>query len=217
MKNREIQSFNSKNTRLVSRGLLVPNVAQAVFYALIGLLVLAALNGQEIWHYFNHNILSIQSGAGITINENSGFLAQAVNSVSRSRAPQIIFWVFVGCGAYTLVWLTGNIFTNIRNDFVADEYIHPPGYSHAKYWKSVLARKIFFSLTLLLLLIYVYTLVRLFPLLAAACQRAVENFSPTSSLLKLAGALLAATIIIHLFVFMVRLLMNSWKFIFRDL
>src|SRR5579871_6499539 len=140
--NKDKRSYNS-NLTIMTKEFLVPSWPKILLYLLVGALVLMIWNGRQLWNQFNSSILVSPSSVATAQSQTSDWLEKTFNSVVNGRIAQIIFWAFAGCMVYVCIWFVVNIFSNIRNDIVADEYVHPKDYNRSGYWHSVIARKIF--------------------------------------------------------------------------
>lgn len=213
----EIKSYSSGSIGSTSKQFLLPSIPQLLLYALIGLLILVLLNLAKAWDYLNQNVLMPQGGAESYISQKSPWLYHAINSLSHSIILQVIFWVAVGCIVYIIIWFIRNIGINVLNDIAADNYVHPESYKRSRYWESVLARKIFFGISIILLITFIVSGARLMTSLANTSYRIVTTFHTLHNLLELVGTLLAATCLIYVLVLIAHLSINSWRFIYKDL
>lgn len=208
-------SYNSR-VKPSLRRFVLPGPADIALYLFMSLVALLLLNANPIWHYFSSHNLAGQS-LGQVIGQNAHGVQSFLAHVSQGRVLQVIFWALVGIFIYILVWFVRNILLNVRNDIVADEYIHPKGYSRSSYWHSVIGRKVFFGISLIVLIGYLYSLARLLPLLAKVCQDAVNNFSWSPSLVKLFGSWLAVAFLLYLLILLGRVSAIVWRLIYQDL
>src|SRR3989304_6589736 len=140
-----LQSHNSSPWPIVKQ-LLVPSLPKVLLEVLAAVLLLALLNGRGIWNSVNSgSLVASHRDVGDIISENALSVYNFIDSFASGRLLQAAFWIFVGCTAYILIWLVGNILYNIRNDVVAGDYVHPRTYNRLVYWESILARKFLFS------------------------------------------------------------------------
>lgn len=191
------------------------NAAQFSLYAVISILLLVAFNGPAIWDYFNQNVLVQQGTFQNAVDQNSSFY-KLFGSLAASRVPLFVFWIIVGCGIYLMVWLLRNIYINLRNDMVADDYVHPASYSRSNYWSSVLGRKIFLVTSWLLLMGSLFaSSFGLMPALAKLAREAVSSFSLPSSAMQLLAALAVTTGLIYVLVVLLRLSVYASRAVFK--
>lgn len=216
MKNRVIGSYNSRLS-IASRQVLIPSSSQVVFDFILGAFLLLALNARPIWLYFDQNLFSLRGISVGTFSDHSDVFARILAGVTNTRLPQVVFWVFVGAAVYVSVWLVRNILSNLHNDIAAAGYVHPQSYSNAKYWSSVLVRKAIFGMMGGLLLAYLYACLNVMPILAHYSYLAAMDVSSPHNDLVLAASLLAAAFAIHLLILLTSMVLNSWKFIYKDL
>lgn len=211
-----IHSYNSRTSATLK--LLIPGTPQILLDLIVGILVLLALNARAIWHYFTRGITDdSQVALGSLISEKLPFLADLSDRLSQGRFVQVVFWLFVGCVVYMFIWLIGNFITNIRNDIVADEYLHPKYYNRAGYWGSVMAHKMMFICTLFILIAYIYAGAKLLALLAGQCYQTLLNFSWLRSPIILIAAVLVSALVIQIFFFLLGFVRNTWRIIYRGL
>jgi hypothetical protein len=214
---RDIHSYNSSIGPSLQQFLL-PSLPKLLLELLIGAFLLTALNIRSIWTYFTSGILATtQFDLGDLINQKARGLHDFLNNISRGRFLQIVFWLFVGCIIYLLIWFIGNLITNVRNDIVADEYMHPAAYNRKNYWESVIARKIFFWCIVVVLIAYISAAFRFCIALAKYCNSALINFSWSRSLVVVVASIVITAILLQLLTILARIVANSWQFIYRDL
>ena len=142
MENQQL-SYNSR-VKPSLRRFLVPGAADIALYLFMSLVVLLLVNARAIFNYFSSNNLTGQS-IGDIIDRKAKNFQSIWAQISQGRILQIIFWALVGIFIYITVWFIRNILLNIRNDIVADEYVHPLSYKRSKYWHTVIGRKIFLA------------------------------------------------------------------------
>ena len=213
------QSYSSSASNAdTGKSFLIPSVSQLVLYLLITTLLLVAFNLGHIWDYLNNNILASGSdGLGDIIGDDSSSLHQFFNSISHSVVLQVVFWVCLGSLIYLFIWFVRNIVINILNDVVAANYVHPQGYNRFHYWESIIARKVFFAISLAILIFYFFAGWRLVDSLSELAYRLFPDFTDPQNFLKLAGIVVVIMALVHSFILIIRITVNSWRFIYRDL
>jgi hypothetical protein len=212
-----IESTNSKFLGATNKSFLLPSMSQLLLYALIGMLLLIALNVGRAWDYLNKTILKPRGGLDSIISTNAPALHKILNSLSQSIILQVIFWIFVGCVVYVIIWFVKNIAINMLNDITADQYIHPRAYRRTRFWGSILGRRIFFWVSAVILVLYLITSTRLLVYMANLCYRFVVDFQPAQSTLQLIEVVAATTGLIYLLVLIVHVAINSWRLMYKDL
>lgn len=211
-----IRSYNTRLTTVL--GQLVPNGAQVFLDIIIALLLLAAFNVRGIWYFFTTGITAdSQVDLGSLIDEKTPALQTILDNLAHGRFIQILFWLFVGCIVYILIWLVGNFFTNIRNDIIADEYVHPRFYNRAGYWGSIFSRKIIFASITMVLAAFLYAGLKLTAALANLCYYALKDFEILVSSFELLGSLLAVATLVQIFFMLTKIAINCWQLIYKDL
>jgi hypothetical protein len=214
----EIQSKSTKDTvGITSKQFILPNGVQLLLYLLIGVLLLMLLNIGKIWTYLNTVILSPEGGLDSILANQVPWLHNLLNRLSQSVALQFLFWLCVGCIIYIFLWFVKNIFINLRNDMVADKFVHPSAYNRKHYWESVIARKAFLWVSVVMLLVFAVTSGRLLFSLATHCYNQVVTFQMPSSLINLSISVAAVTGLIYIFVLLIHIAINSWQLTYKDL
>lgn len=212
-----IHSYNSRPSEVLKQ-LFIPTPSQLVLDFTLAIMILLSLNVRAIWHYFTRGITpDSQVELGSLISERLPFVTDFLDRLARSRLIQILFWLFIGCVVYLVIWLIGNFITNIRNDIVADEYMHPKSYDRSGYWGSVLAHKVMFVCTVFILLAYTLAGSKLIISLGTLCYQALLEFHWLRSPATLLGALLVSVLILQIFFFLLGFVRNTWRIIYRDL
>jgi hypothetical protein len=215
MKN-DIQSNNSK-IGSISKHFLLPSGPQLLLYALISILLLIAFNIKRVWEYLNDVVLLPQGGLDSLIAEHLPWLHKFLSSLSQSIILQVVFWLAIGCGIYIIIWFVKNIFINVKNDMVADNYVHPAYYKRSTYWESLAARKVFFWVVWFLLAAQIVSGLRLITYLANLCYMEVLDFHLVHSLFTMFQSVLAGTGLVYVIVLLIHLAVNSWHLIYKDL
>ena len=213
----KIRSYNArKNTEL--RNLLIPTPSKITLLLVLSIALLTLLNIRAIWRFFTTGVdKSAPVNLGDLINQKFPGFYNFFDDITDSRLAQLLFWLFLGCIAYLAIWLIGSFISNIRNDIVADNYVHPKFYNRAGYWGPVLGRKIFFTCLVVVVIAYILVGIEFFNLLADVCYRATTDFNWFDSIAKIIGSVLLAALSLHIFSILLKLLSNSWQVISKDL
>lgn len=215
--NNKVLSYSSRASEGL-KSLLIPTGPQILLNLVLATLILLALNSRAILHYFTRGINEkSQVELGDLIETRLPAVYDMFESFTQGRVVQFIFWLFIGCITYIFIWLVGNFITNIRNDIVADEYIHPTSYNRAGYWGSVVARKLLFVCTLFILSAYTYAGGKLIVLLAGLCYQSALEFQWLKTGSILLGSLLITALVLQVFSYLYRVVVNAWKVIYKDL
>jgi hypothetical protein len=200
-----------------SKQFILPSGTQLLLYALVGILLLIALNIKNAWDYLNSTVLKPQGGLDSILARKAPGIHKFLSSVSQSIALQVIFWVFIGCIVYVLIWFMRNIATNILNDIVADKYVHPEDYKRSKYWESILARKFFFWASTVVLVLYLAAGATVLVYLSQLAYQFTVNFQLVYSLWQYLQLAAAATGLIYILILIIHVCVNSWRFMYKDL
>lgn len=210
----EIKSHNTSSKDAI-KSLLIPTLVEAFFYLFVSVLLLALLKVETIWKSVKDSLSSTTMSREVVTNNIPAH--SFWQSVSDSRLPQILFWVAVGLLMYGLVWFVWNLSNNVRNDIVADDYVHPRTYNRRRYWQSLIVRKAFFAVSIIVLIIYVIVFFNMFSVMADLCHTAIKEFEPKSSLGVLISSPLVGGLLIHFLVVLGRITLNAWRTIYIDL
>jgi len=217
MKNQE-NSYNTGKLTITNKRFLLPSWPKILLYLLIGSLVLVAWDARPIWNQYNNGILLQNSvSIGSVTPKPGGLAARAFDNLINGRVAQIVFWAFAGCAAYVVIWFITNIFTNLRNDVVADEFIHPPGYNRKGYWESVLARKSFLIAAVITLVGSIFMSLRLMPLLARFFITSLQPFKLWPSSGEFAGSIIGAAAVVYVLILVLHIAFNAWRTVYTDL
>jgi hypothetical protein len=210
----------SNNTRyaLGIKDLLVPTGPQLALDFVLAFLLLTLLKIRGLWAYFTQGILDAsQSDISDIINQKAQSFHHFLNSISQGRALQIVFWLFVGCIVYIFIWFIRSLITGVRNDMIADTYVHPFSYSRSVFWQSVISRKLFFVAMTGIFIAYLVTGVKLAIALANLCYSSIESSNYSSAILRVAISLIITAVLVQIFIILLRLLGRAWKLIYTDL
>lgn len=209
--------FKSHNSFFEAfKGFLVPDPTGVVLYFSVSVVLLGLLNSKALWHWLNGSLVVSDSGAALPVTY-TPTIDRLWAFVSESQLLQVLFWVVVGIVAYTLVWFVWNVINNLRNDIVASDYVHPSSYTRLNYWRSVLASKVIFVVSIIVLLVYLVLFFKLFSVIANLSLSAVDNFRLINSLVLLISSPLAGTFLIYFLVILGRVAKNSWESIYKGL
>ncbi len=213
MPNQNLKSHNSQQYDLV-KDLFMPSLLQISLYFLTSIVLLTVLNAIRFWEYLNKDLAGRNQALELFGSGADG--GSLLGSGSYGRIGQMVIWGLVGVFIYIVVWFLKNIIVNLRNDIVADEYVHPHSYKRSKYWQSVLSRKALFVLISLVLIVYIYLLFQLLPVILDYFYRMVVDFNTQNALYGLA-AVASTTLLLHIFISLCRLTISAWRFIYTDL
>jgi|SRR5581483_11328469 len=215
MANRTLQSYNSRVKNSL-RLFLMPGPADIALYLFLALMLLLGLNAINIWDYFSsHNLVS--QNLGQLISQNEPWIPNFLKRLSEGRLLQGVFWAVLGIFIYILVWSLRNLTVNIRNDIVADEYIHPAEYKRFIYWRSIIGRKVMFVVAVVVWVAYIISGVQLVSSLATTCRQAVASSDWLSILTQLLGCWIVVSVLIYLLILLGRVVMIGWRLIYTDL
>lgn len=217
MKQTVIQSSSERTSAIKS--LLILDKAQILSSITISFVMLLFLNIPNIWN----NITGASSGrvASSYFRELMGqyapWLYSTYNNIIDGRAFQIFLWLMAGCAAYLLIWFFGSLVTNLRNDFVADSYQHPKFYNRTAFWLSVVSRKVVFTFLAVMVIVYIPIAIGFLIQLAGICFESIMQFQAYNSIVNISASLLTGAVVVQLFFILARLVLNSWKIIYKDL
>ncbi len=208
-------SYNSRFS-ISAKQFFIPSRTQISLYVLISSLLLVVINGPTIWTKFKSNLQTDITFSDVIVG-NAPFLQKFIDRLSRSRIPEIVFWLLVGCTVYIIVWFIHNITNNVRNDVVADAYLHPTNYNRRLFWQSVLARKTLLFFCLVVLIAYIFAGLKFLSVLAKFFYAAIDNFMLPSSIMEIILCIAMTTLLLYLFILLAHLTINLWRLVYRNL
>jgi hypothetical protein len=215
VKNKEL-SYNSAGQRVIG-GLRKPSIADAVIYFIAGALFISAINYRDVWSVINNSVQTKVVDTSALIDDKLAGVGDRINHLLDGRVGQMIFWAIVGCFIYMLIWLIQNTLINLRNDVVADQYLHPKSYKRSGYWEGVIAQKIFFVALVVSFFIYIFLSYSVFvPILSQIFYVTIFGFEVPGSILLLSLVFLLSAIMIYTFVLLTKLLINSYQTIVNN-
>jgi hypothetical protein len=213
----ENQIISNDSIGSTNKDILVPSFSQFFLYFLVSLLLLVALNIGKAWDYLNNSVLKPEGGLDSLIATHAPGIHKVLNSLFQSIVLQVIFWVFVGCAVYVILWFVRNIAINLLNDLTADQYVHPAAYKRYKFWSGIIARRTFFWISALILVAYLLVSAKTLLYLANFSYDAVINFQKIQSTIDIAGSLIAVTSMIYILVLLSHIVINSGRLMYKDL
>lgn len=214
-----MQNINSNSSRVFFssrfKAVFLPSRLDFSLYIVVSLLLLTLVNVKRIWHYFNRYFPG-NDGSGLSISDKIPLL-HSLSKAYQGRVLQVVFWIIVGIAIYILFWFIRNITNNIRNDVVAGSYVRPKDYNVSNYWKPILVRKTLFGLSVVFLAAYIYAGIKMIMELGSLCYDYVTRFEAIHSTLYIIAAIIASTILVHIFIILCKVSARSWQFIYTDL
>jgi hypothetical protein len=207
------QSYNTTVLGLNPWRFLKPGLPQLVLYLASTLILLLVFNLSRIW--------SLLTSGGTGLSEiaasNASGLYKAWHIFSNSNLIAGFWWGLLGCAIYLVIWFFRSLITNIRNDLVVANYVHPVTYKEYLFWRALILRKVFFGLSLLALLIYSFATLKTVAALANFSFWRIETGLNVIGYCQLAGIILVGMLLLHGFTLLMKLTLNFWQFIYRDL
>lgn len=189
-----------------------------LFYILGGGLLLLVLNMRALWNLFNKGSSEAPQTANVIFSQKGKEIGDMLGGLFQGKLVSVVLWALIGCLVYIIIWVIQNFFINIKNDFAANQYVHPSSYSSTKYWSSVLAYKIFLAASIVMFIIYCILSLRLFlPLSSKVFFSSVYDFKLARSKFDLLGSIIAAAIILYIFVLLLRVVSHSARWITTNL
>jgi hypothetical protein len=216
MENR-IEPSNSSRIGATNKQFLLPSGLQLLLYVLVSFLLLIVLNIKRAWDYLNDTVLKPEGGLDSILASKVPSVHNILNSLSQSILLQVVFWIFVGCVVYVIIWFVKNIAINLLNDITADQYVHPKTYKRSFFWGSVLMRRIFFWVSATILVFYLVAGTRVLVYLSDMCYKYISNYQVLGSTWQLLQVLAATTGLVYLLVIIMHVVINSWRLMYKDL
>ena len=204
---------HSSRASLSLRQFFIPTLSQSSLYLLISCLTLILINARAIWELFSNNYLT-NASFNEFVNQSAPGVTQQINQLQASRLPLYILWGLIGCSIYIIVWFISTTAGNIRNDLIADSYLHPIDYDRRGFWGSVIGRKAFLLFLSITLIAYVYAFVQFLGAISKLFYSAIEDFRLSPSVVEIVLSIAAVAILIHVLIVITHLVYNSGRQIY---
>lgn len=217
MPEKQIKSGNESAASQVLGSFSRPSLEELLIYLLLGIVFISVLNIRALWEAINNSVQTTYVDTSSLIDEKLLTFGDRLNGLLEGRPGQMLFWAVVGCLIYMLIWLAQNFYINLRNDVVADKYLHPKNYKSTNYWEGVLAHKIFFVSVVVVFFVYIYMSLTIFiPVLSKMFYFATFSFSVPDSVLQLIFIALGSSVLLYTFVFLAKLVAYSWRTVINN-
>lgn len=214
--NKNELSYNSTAQHVIG-GFSRPTAIEVALYLIASILFISLINFKTLWNVINNTVQTKAVDTSAVIDEKLLGLGDRLDGLLDGRVGQMIFWAIVGCIIYMLIWLAQNTIINLRNDVIADKYLHPNSYKSSSYWEGVIAHKIFFVCLLVGFITYVYFAFSLFiPILSQAFYVATYSFTVPDSVFQLIITLILNAILLYIFVMLGKLVIYSYQAIVNN-
>lgn len=216
MAEKQIESYGTHLAHSI-KGLFVPDWLEILLYSISSAVILCILNYQVFLN-------NVSTSSEVTEDALNNYLHSKLNRVStfsgslfQGRLANMLFWAFVGCLIYMVVWTLQNFVINIRNDVKAAEFVGFENQSSRRraYWDSVISSKVFFGCSLIALIIYVIALDRfLMPIASKAFGLAISTgFMFPRTIIEIVLSVLGAAILLFALVLLLRVVIRTWRWI----
>jgi hypothetical protein len=205
------QSYNTTVLGLSPLRFATPELPQLALYLALTLLFFFIFNAGMIWNAY--------TVGGTSLNEiitSRGF-GRAWHAITSSGLVAGLLWALLGAVIYMVIWFFRSITTSVRNDLVVASYVHPVTYKEYLFWRSLILRKLFFGLSFVTLLVYLYAGGKTMASLAHFAYWRLESGLSPYGYAQLTGAVLAGILLMHGFTLILKISLNFWQFIYRDL
>jgi hypothetical protein len=188
----------------------LPGLVELFLYMTISLWVLAVINANAFLKFYSVKIAGsqevINQSLGADISTVSRHLDQAVGN----RLGGFIIWFSLGLIIYCFVWLLINIYINVRNDFTAANYVWPDHLNRKSYWQSIVALKTQLAATIVGLVVFIVLLTKFLPRISSYFYKGVVSLPSVRKLHWIILSLIAATLLVYVFILLIRLLRVMW-------
>lgn len=205
----ELASHSSDQT-IALRQFLIPGWLDAVLYVLVGGVVLTIVNWHSIWAQNSSGALppnALQQLFTERFSSIGGFLGLPIFG----KISLLLFWAFIGCLAYMLLWLLQYSLAVIHEDLAETTYIHPGAFSEGGYWRSVIAHNIFLICAVFVSIAYVAAAFKiLLPMLSRVFQVGLFDVPKIGGWIELVISILLAGFLIYIAVILWRVLRGVW-------
>lgn len=207
---KEIKSSSDKSIHL--RKLFVPSAIELAIYILLGVVLLSLFNLKVLWESLS-NAAAVPVETANSVVSNQGRLAgQFIDGMFDGRLTTFVFWGFVGCLVYVVIWLIQNVLLNIKNDVVAGDYVQPKSSEKRGYWSTVIAEKLFLAGLVVIFILFVSLGLKfLAPVFSKLFYVAVYNFRFPVSVFEILTAVALMALVVYLTVLVARLAISTWR------
>ena len=205
----ELESHSSDRTSAL-RQFFTPTWVDIILYILIGGVWLTLLNFHTIW--------TRNDTAAVSPSALSQLLGQKFSSLGAflglplfGKISLLLFWAFIGCVAYMLLWLVQYGLITLHEDIAETTYIHPGSFSESGYWRSVIAHNIFLVCAIFVSIAYAAGAIKIFfPLLAKVFIVGLFDFPHAGAIFDIILSLLISGLVVYVAVILWRILRGIW-------
>jgi hypothetical protein len=191
----------------------LPDKPQTFLYLVVGLLLIILLDIKDYVNYYKSQIVGVSDGSQL-------FSTNSIvpSFLSQSRMGEAVFWGILGASIYLLIWIANTIFTNFRNDFKADKFVHPANFNRSNFWKTIIVYKVSLLAVIIVTLIYIFNGLNAAHLAGQQFYKAVFVSSGIVHSLWVVALVLGLTVIcLHIFIILMRVLFDLIKAVYRGL
>jgi len=203
--------------RAATRSLYIPSRAEIVFCATVGLFLLLLFNINALVGFYADKIIG---GGQLARQQFGNDIQSVVNYIDARtgfRLAGFIIWFALGIAAYLFIWLLSNLFINVRNDFIAANYVHPPDFNKQRYWRRVRQAKAQFVLGLVGIIIYVAIAFWQSKRISQAFYQGLTQPPFITHLPGLVLSLVVASLLVYIFVTLAKICRHGWLLIQKGL
>lgn len=162
MDSNELHSHSSDLDKTLRR-FFIPSLVDFIVYLVLGAILLLVLNHQAISNLLHADTLTPTDVAHLVFSTRFELIGTALNHPIFGRLSLLLFWAFIGCVTYMVLWLVQYLLTTAREDYVeGQQYVHPKTFNKSSYWQSIIAHNIFLFSAIVVFLGFAYLSLRMF-------------------------------------------------------
>ncbi len=201
-----MQLNEHKNRVIQILAWLTPTALEVGLYLFIGLATIFVSNLDTVRHvlYASGDFNPI----GAAVDSITLLLEKVVGERVAGSLSLAIFWGLVGLLVNAIWWVGSNFSTELNNDLVFSNYVHPKNYDPKSPLREFISRTIFRGAITILFFFYLNYVVReVLPHLSSSYSNIISNWSHHKQFSGLIFGILAESLVLHGFVVLTRLLL----------
>ena len=201
---------SEQKRRRSTRNFFMPSRVEIQLYFLLSLFLLLLANSNALLTYFTTKLTGSYQPVGVEIGNGFSAMVNYLDQKSGYRAAGFIFWLAVGLVVYLFFWVSTNLFTNLRNDFIAEDYRHPPSFNSKNYWQAVMRLKAALVLSVIWLIVFLMLTAKELPRISDWFYQGLTHQPFINGLPKLVLALVVACFLFYVLERSLKAIHNFW-------
>lgn len=201
---------SEQSRRKVQRNFFIPSRIETELFLLLSVFLLLVANSSALLAYFTAKLTGSYQPVGAEISNGFSSMANYLDEKSGYRIAGFVFWLAIGLIIYLFFWVSANLLTNLRNDFVAEGYVHPPSFNSKNYWHAIVRLKATFVLSIVWLLVFLILTANELPRISGWFYQGLTRQPFVNGLPCLALALGAAWFLFYILARSLKAIRNFW-------